>query len=166
MVFYTFLFAGPTLLWMFYSYLLYNHHSWLFCARGSLIDKIQNFVIISPTFACSHKFLLALFSERFESSVWLFSNVSFARFYRMLICCRSHYSSMSNLSSMSPTCLQERNSSYYSMFHHDPLTSLSSSYGRCVYSILYCKFHRRWMAQDCSLLFRMMALIGWVKTLD
>jgi hypothetical protein len=33
---------------------------------------------------------------------------------------------------MSPTCLQERNSSYYSMFHHDPLTSLSSSYGRSV----------------------------------
>jgi len=47
---------------------------------------------------------------------------------------RSHYSgmSMSNLSSMSPSCLQERSqaSSYYSMFHHDPLSSLSSSYGR------------------------------------
>eukprot|EP00090_Calanus_glacialis_P009381 TRINITY_DN17750_c0_g1_i1.p1 TRINITY_DN17750_c0_g1~~TRINITY_DN17750_c0_g1_i1.p1 ORF type:complete len:501 (-),score=65.14 TRINITY_DN17750_c0_g1_i1:1095-2597(-) len=43
---------------------------------------------------------------------------------------RSHYSSMSNLSSMSTSCLQNRDpSSYYSMFHHDPLSSLSS-YGR------------------------------------
>ncbi len=67
-----------------------------------------------------------------EPSVWLLYYVAYARFYRVLIFCRSHYSSMSNLSSMSPTCLQERNSSYYSMFHHDPLTSLSSSYGRCV----------------------------------
>ena len=43
---------------------------------------------------------------------------------------RSHYSSMNSLSSMSTSCLQNRDaSSYYSMFHHDPLSSLSS-YGR------------------------------------
>ena len=38
---------------------------------------------------------------------------------------------MNSLSSMSPSCLQNRDpSSYYSMFHHDPLSSLSASYGR------------------------------------
>jgi len=46
---------------------------------------------------------------------------------------RSHYSgmSMSNLSSMSSSCLQERSqpSNYPAMFHHDPLSSLYS-YGR------------------------------------
>ena len=47
---------------------------------------------------------------------------------------RSPYSSMNSLSSMSPSCLQTRDSaatasSYYSMFHHDSLSSLSS-YGR------------------------------------
>ena len=37
---------------------------------------------------------------------------------------------MNSLSSMSTSCLQNRDaSSYYSMFHHDPLSSLSS-YGR------------------------------------
>ena len=42
----------------------------------------------------------------------------------------SHYSSMNSLSSMSTSCLQNRDpSSYYSMFHHDPLSSLST-YGR------------------------------------
>ena len=39
----------------------------------------------------------------------------------------------SSLSSMTSSCLQDRGSagSYpYSMFHHDPLSSLSSPYGR------------------------------------
>ena len=47
---------------------------------------------------------------------------------------RSPYTGMNSLSSMSPSCLQSRDSaatasSYYSMFHHDSLSSLSS-YGR------------------------------------
>ena len=43
---------------------------------------------------------------------------------------RSHYSSMNSLSSMSTSCLQNREaSSYYPMFHHEALSSLSS-YGR------------------------------------
>lgn len=48
---------------------------------------------------------------------------------------RSHCSSMgSSLSSMTSSCLQDRSSAGsaypYSMFHHDPLSSLSSPYGR------------------------------------
>ena len=54
----------------------------------------------------------------------------------LIISCvfRSPYTGMNSLSSMSPSCLQSRDSaatasSYYSMFHHDSLSSLSS-YGR------------------------------------
>ena len=95
--------------------------------QPQLRDPFQDYHLTLDSTPCIHPF-------HNLSAPWpTLIGECFSHFNRLILILylpRSHYSSMSNLSSMSTSCLQNRDaSSYYSMFHHDPLSSLSS-YGR------------------------------------